>query len=148
MNKQQATKNQAGEKSQMNIKTPTTLAVSRIKGFTIIELLITLVILGLLISVVAPNLNTWLNSREKASLEKQLQVTISLLPLYAKTQNASITIAKDQSFDDMPDFKVVESLKVNANGFCLGGAITHNTDDRWRYNVTSPYCKIVKVEND
>ncbi len=113
------------------------------KGYTLIEVLIVLVILGLVSALVAPNMASWISSRERASDLKALKATLELMPLQATTRKDGIRLAEGSTIEDLDGFEVIQEIVVLPNGYCLGGQVRYTkTDPPIDILVTEPLCGV------
>jgi general secretion pathway protein G len=121
---------------------------SNSRGFTMVELLVTLVLLGLIASVVAPGLESWLASRQASAMRMSLANEITLLPLKANRLGQQIVINDigQLNIDDLnASFPV--PIVVLANGYCQGGqVILQQRGSDIPLDVTSPYCEVRRRE--
>lgn len=113
------------------------------KGYTLIEILVVLVILGLITALVIPNVNTWLSSREKATKVKELQATLSLMPLKASNLQDGLRFPEGSTIEGLEDFVVTKEIVVLANGYCLGGELTFSETGEV-FTASPPLCEITR----
>lgn len=117
-------------------------------GFTLVELLITLVILGLASSLVGPALFSWLDSREAASRRTTLENSLAMLPLEVQRKGEAVTIenAVDLGIDDIRGITINEPVRILSNGYCQGGRVTLTLSARqYQYQVLPPFCEVALV---
>lgn len=115
------------------------------KGFTLIELLVTLVLIGLISSVVSPAVFKWMGSRDADAKRTLLQNEISALPLRALNTSTAqvITSANDLGLASETDIEIIEPIQVTKNGYCVGGMILITiSSTTYEYSIDSPFCKI------
>lgn len=114
------------------------------RGFTMIELLVTLVLLGLIAAVVAPGLDSWVSARQAAAARTALASQFATLPLKASQQSESLVIeSADQLGLEGVALTFKEPVVILANGFCKGGQGTLElTDRRYPFSVLPPYCEL------
>ncbi|MBT1064899.1 prepilin-type N-terminal cleavage/methylation domain-containing protein [Bowmanella sp. Y26] len=113
-------------------------------GFTMIELLVTLVLLGLIVAVVAPGMDAWLMAREAAAQRAMVAGKLMLLPLEANRSGQTIRInsATDLGLNDVA-LKFEPAIEVNSNGYCRGGAFTLTQGQRaYHFEVLPPFCEV------
>jgi general secretion pathway protein G len=113
-----------------------------------LELLVTLVLLGLIASVVAPGLESWLASRQSSAMRMALTSELVLLPFKASRSGQQIVIDDiDQlNIDDLDGLFTVP-IVVLANGYCQGGqVIVQQRGAEITLDVTSPYCEVRRRE--
>jgi general secretion pathway protein G len=115
-----------------------------INGFSMVELLVTLVLLGLIASVVAPQMDSWLSARQAAADRMAVTSRLALLPLQASRSGERVVIHNGEQLalqDLLIEF--TQPIVVLANGYCLGGQFSLVQDTRtFSFNVTSPYCEV------
>lgn len=118
-----------------------------LSGFTMIELLVTLVLMSLIVSMVVPQIDAWMNAREQASIKSEMISKLALLPLQASRQGETITVTTPQQLAvTASNVQITMPIKVMDNGFCQGGTFTIRATNRLsRYQVTSPLCEVVAV---
>ena len=99
-----------------------TIQIRKAKGFTLIEILVTLVILGLTAALVGPGIESWLDARQTAAARDAVANEIAGLPLLASIQQQHLVIERvDQlAVQDIPMI-ISKPIEVLANGFCKGG---------------------------
>lgn len=111
-------------------------------GFSLIELLVTLLIIGLLGGIVGPNIMSWLESRTIAQQKNQIANYLESLPLSARTQKERIELTGENTFNDV-NFSVNKPIVVLPNGFCLGGkGIIRAQGRSANFEVSAPFCKV------
>jgi general secretion pathway protein G len=113
-----------------------------------VELLVTLVLLGLIASVVAPGLESWLASRQASAMRMALSNELALLPLKANRSGQKIIISDvaQLNIDDL-DASFPLPIVVLANGYCQGGqVIVQQRGIEIPMDVTSPYCEVLRRE--
>lgn len=120
---------------------PTKIAVA---GFSMVELLVTLVLLGLVASFVAPNVNSWLKSRDAAATRMAITSKLSILPLQVNRTGQSLTIENATQLDlDHLDMVFEQPVVILANGFCVGGKFSLLQGQRKQlFEVLPPYCEV------
>lgn len=123
---------------------------ANIRGFTIIELLVVLVILGMLAAAVTPALDNWLMSREAALAEEELSTKLAALPLQASRAGRLIVIQNEQDLQiDSLTLSAKTPIKVLPNGFCSGGELTVDLGDRQAaFTVHPPFCELTRAETN
>lgn len=109
-----------------------------------VELLVTLVLLGLIASVVAPGLESWLASRQASAMRMALSNELALLPIKANRSGQQIIIddVSQLNIDDL-EARFPVPVMVLANGFCQGGqVILLQRGVEISFDVTAPYCEV------
>ncbi|GGO63605.1 prepilin-type N-terminal cleavage/methylation domain-containing protein [Bowmanella pacifica] len=118
-------------------------------GFTMIELLVTLVLLGLVASVAMPGLDAWLSARKAASQRAELAGKLALMPLQANRQGRVLTVkhAEDLELSDA-ELEVLTPITVLASGYCKGGEVALLLGERrYQFSVLAPFCEVRQVAN-
>lgn len=118
-------------------------------GFTLVEILIVVVILGILAAIVVPQFTNASNEAVKGALDSQLQTINSQVELYrVREQGASPTLAAGEANDGWGDMVGGEYLKeVPMNGYTNNGSIdageeadafggTRDTEQGWVFDAT------------
>ncbi len=115
-----------------------------------IELLVTMVLLGLIVAVVAPGLESWLSSRKADAVRMEVSSKFAMLPLVANRSGQSVIIdtADKLGVADI-SLSFPQPIIVNANGFCQGGRFQlQQGDSPVNFDVLSPYCEVRRVEQN
>jgi len=123
------------------------------KGFTLVEILIVVVILGILAAIVIPQFTSASESAKGSSLSSQLQTIRSQLELYQVEHNGVYpTLGGDDGWDALTKFTQVDGTVVEAKGddtfgpylqqppknpFNGKSSIGTTADDGWTYNQTT-----------
>jgi general secretion pathway protein G len=123
------------------------------KGFTLVEILIVVVILGILAAIVIPQFTSASESAKGSSLSSQLQTIRSQLELYQVEHNGVYpTLGGDDAWDALTKFTQVDGTVVEAKGddtfgpylqqppknpFNGKSSIGTTADDGWTYNQTT-----------
>jgi general secretion pathway protein G len=111
-----------------------------------VELLVTLVLLGLIASMVAPQMDSWLTARQAAADRMSITSRLALLPLQANRNGKQIVIDNSQQLAlQALLIEFTQPIVVLANGYCLGGQFTLMQGDKaFSYQVTSPFCGVTR----
>lgn len=129
-------------------------------GFTLLELMVVLALLGLLTALVAPNLQRLFSSVSAATERDYILDQFEGLGRDALARGrAYVVFAGEPNVDaaaaypdyevrpiDLPptwSFRLDRPLVVRANGFCLGGELTllHQGTQVVRTSLAPPYCR-------
>jgi len=116
-------------------------------GFTMVELLVTLVLLGLISAMVAPGLESWLAARQASAVRMEINSQLAMLPLLANRSVQQVVVdsaAKLNLLDANITF--TQPIVVNANGFCQGGQFQLQQNNYVStFDVLAPYCEVKRV---
>lgn len=119
-----------------------------------IELLVTLVLLGLITSMAVPGIDSWLRARQASSVRLALSNEMTLLPLQAKMSGLRLELSEANQLNDTSlPLRFIQPVVVLANGYCLGGqvALLQNSNSsnavETRFDVVPPLCEVVRNEN-
>jgi prepilin-type N-terminal cleavage/methylation domain-containing protein len=122
--------------------------VNHVSGFTMIELLVTLVLLGLIASVAAPGIDAWLRSRQASAVRLALSSEMALLPLKAKNLGEHLLINSVGQLDqpDLP-LRFIAPISVLSNGYCQGGQVElMQNSQAIVFDVLPPLCEVRRLE--
>jgi prepilin-type N-terminal cleavage/methylation domain-containing protein len=121
-----------------------------VRGFTLLELLVVLVILGMAAALVAPPLARTVDRVREAGDRDDVQRALERLPLLARDRGVAIEL---DAGVEVPSpggpwpagwrVVAVSPLRVEANGFCSGGAVQASGPAgtrRWR--LSAPGCAV------
>lgn len=123
------------------------------EGYTLLELMVVLAIIGLMISVATPRLITMYNAAQFSLEKDDITFQLSLLPtkVYLEGKNLSLKeIMEDKSglFLSLPnDWQVlnpdaIASIQYSQFGFCNGGELQLARNERpLILQLTPPLCK-------
>ncbi|APD87578.1 hypothetical protein BM527_16585 [Alteromonas sp. Mex14] len=120
------------------------------KGFTLVEILVTLVILGLSASLVAPAVVSWLDARNASATRNELASAIAMLPLVTERTGHKRVITRPEDLNlsgsNASFINIIEPIEIYANGFCKGGEISMSLSSRvYLYKVKAPHCEVQLV---
>jgi prepilin-type N-terminal cleavage/methylation domain-containing protein len=87
---------------------------SKVKGFTLIETLVAVVILGILAAIVAPSFMTWLNNKKVEDITTSVEGAITEAKLTAGRKNKSCSI-------------LITSTTASVNGSTFAGCLPSGT---------------------
>ncbi|KQV47063.1 hypothetical protein ASC95_26525 [Pelomonas sp. Root1217] len=100
----------------------------RVAGFTLLELLVVLLLLGLAAGMVAPNASRWLDAAQERGWRADLKAYLETLPLRAFRSGEVLSIDAAQLRKAVPEpvgiqLRVDKPLRYGASGMAVGGAI-------------------------
>ena len=107
------------------------------KGFTLVELVIIMVILGVLAAVAVPRLGSSIDSSEVASEEAVIGNLRSAIEVYAMDQ---VVLTSSKSYPSNPFAALDDKSRINLTG------TTGNSGTPWGWNTSTN--KIYHVRND
>lgn len=120
------------------------------RGFTLLEILVVLVILGMAAALVAPPLARTVDRVREAGERDDVVRALGRLPLYARDGGVALEIAAGDALPAQgeawpPGWRVVAAtpLRIEANGFCVGGEVQADGPAgprRWR--LVAPDCAV------
>jgi prepilin-type N-terminal cleavage/methylation domain-containing protein len=121
----------------------------RVRGFTLLEMIVVLAILGLATALVAPSAIRGIDSWRRQSEVDSLLDQIRALPGEARGRGRAITLSDATLKDGTSPLKVAAEWKVgvptpwsvSANGVCAGGEVTiGNAIGQRTIVVAPPFC--------
>ena len=127
----------------------------RMQGFTLLEMVVVLVLIGFLLAVVVPNMQRLYDSMVTASDRKALQAAINRLPLFVQERGLPYTLRQlpdtqlqhddfNRLFDDKTArLKTAEPIFISAAGFCpFGGEVElHLQGQVYNVRLEPPRCR-------
>ncbi|MGE3347331.1 MAG: type II secretion system protein [Ramlibacter sp.] len=134
---------------------------STVKGFTLLEMLFVLFIVGLLVSLTVPRYAGNLRQRELATERQSLETRLVVLPRRARLTGVSVKLPADVGKPDLGDGAPVldvptgwtltfnPEMQITMHSTCSTSEIElANKADAamtYRYRVKEPSCEIVPV---
>ena len=128
-------------------------AASRARGYTLLELLVVLTILGLASAIAAPAAVRLVASWRSEAAIRDAGQQMSRLPWQARISASPIVIRRIEDWPTvlgpLPEgIRIIRPVTVSASGFCGGGRIRLElegvTSDAL---VTAPFCELDRVES-
>ncbi len=127
------------------------------KGFSLLELLVVLTLLGLISAILLPNITSLVGSVSARVEIEEVRSRINSLGIYAATEEVAFAIGGDDDILNLAvglgsDDRVIENWTLQAeepvryrpNGVCLGGAVElyHGDDLYSTVTLEPPYCQL------
>ena len=119
-------------------------------GFTLIEIVVVLLVLGLVSGIAIPRLTALFDSLQTKNQLAEIHQTIRSAPLEAylagKSLDLSEHLVESKVIPSGWTFSFPEPVIVKANGVCQGGEIHLQMDSIIRhFKISSPLCQIDDV---
>jgi prepilin-type N-terminal cleavage/methylation domain-containing protein len=120
----------------------------KVTGFSMVELLVTLVLLGLVASFVLPGVDAWLTTREAAATRMAVSSKLAILPLQVNRAGESLLIDSSVQLGlENLSITFEQPILILANGFCMGGRFSIEQNQRFMsFDVLQPYCEVRRSE--
>jgi prepilin-type N-terminal cleavage/methylation domain-containing protein len=116
----------------------------KVSGFSMVELLVTLVLIGLVASFVAPGVDAWLSSREAAAIRIEVTSKLAIMPLQVNRAGESLIIDNSAQLN-LAHLPIIfeQPVIILSNGFCMGGRFSIEQKQRtMSFDVLQPYCEV------
>lgn len=133
----------------------------KISGFTLIEIIVVMAIVGLLTGIAIPRLTTLYASVENASQRRAIQDQIEGLGYLAYASGKSIVLeSSSESGGQTKDYplqlpigwriELPKPVHYSAQGFCGGGRLIINDPDGGRvaFRLASPLCRLEAADGN
>jgi prepilin-type N-terminal cleavage/methylation domain-containing protein len=141
----------------MNLRPQRTIfAKDKARGFTLIEMMAALTLLGLIAGLLLPNFQRWYASTQDrvnaSAIAIQLQKLYARSALLSQDHELSQATSAQMLADGQPALSLPlgwqiapqQSLRIPASGYCQAGRIDivgpHNA--RLRFNIQAPHCEV------
>ena len=111
------------------------ISIARQRGFTLLELLVVLTLLGLAAGVVAPRASRWLDAAAERGWKADLKAQIEGLPIRAFLAGTPLVVDAQQLQAALPgrpaglQIQMKRALRYGATGAAGGGAVEIQTRD-------------------
>ena len=121
------------------------------RGFTLLELLVVLVLLGALAALVAPAVSRGLDAWRLRLAAQSLEQQVGRLPLQARSAGVTLRPARAEGWPAaVPRIEVEDAavewplpLVVRSNGYCEAGIVRLRRDESVRsYEILPPDCRL------
>ncbi len=126
------------------------------RGFTLLELLVVLALLGVLSALVAPAVSRGIDAWRLRTAAQSLEQQVARLPLQARAAGVTLRLGGELAWPvAVPPIEIEDAsvqwlspLVVRSNGFCEPGALRLRHDQARRdYDVLSPDCRMRRRED-
>ena len=118
-------------------------------GFTLIEMMVTLVLLGLVVGLVLPNLNSIYNSTSASVTRSELEDQFNRLGVNVASHAKALTVSGEniRALVAIPqDYEIMlpQPLAFSALGVCKGGhvIVEYQREVIHSQRLTRPYCHL------
>ena len=126
-------------------------ALRRMRGFSLLELLVVLALIGLMAGIILPRFSGFFGSLERALERDEIILQINRLGFLAYRQGIDTVL---QKYPDNPDklslslpegwrIETKPPIRYRQNGLCAGGELSLIYEQaRYRYQLKAPFCQI------
>ena len=120
------------------------------RGFTLLEMLVVLVILGLVASIVAPPLARTVDRVRESGERDEVKRILGRLPLLARKAGTALDVPAGEVLPStlavFPEgwmVVAISGLSVSASGFCRRAEVeARSPNQRFRWRLNSPDCAV------
>lgn len=133
---------------------PTEPRIARMRGFSLLEMLVVLVILGMAAALVAPSLSRTAERVRAAGDRDELVRRLGFLSAAVRAEGRDRHWVPGDALE-VPRFAwpegwkvhVLTALRVEASGFCAGGDVrVRGPGGERRYRLEAPDCQVVDAD--
>ena len=127
-------------------------------GFTLLEMIVVVTIMGLSLSFVAPRLTTWLDRLRSGSERQQFEDSLASLAsdarraghtIFLRSVGPGIEKSKDDAPIDLPrgwELQVEPPIAFRYDGLCTGGTVRLMFPaGEASYRLAAPYCRLQQL---
>jgi prepilin-type N-terminal cleavage/methylation domain-containing protein len=124
-------------------------------GFTLIELVVALAVVGLTLAFVLPRLTGWVDRLGRSSAQQRFEDSVAGLgsqarrggrTVYLRSSSPDAATAADEASIDLPrgwSVEVEPPIAFHYDGLCTGGVVRLLTPaGEQRYQLVAPYCRL------
>lgn len=130
--------------------------MARIRGFTLLEMVVVLAILGMASTLAAPSVYRMVRSWQNADEIDGVLRRLTLLPTVAQRGGTPLRITSDDpktlAVLELPEgwsLKLEQPLLIRANGVCGASAGTLDTGPQdVAFRISAPFCRIERLPVD
>lgn len=120
--------------------------VNRGSGFTLLELLVVLLIVGLLVALVAPGAVSLVGSATRESQRREIASAIERLPVEARLAGRSLVFEGESPLPGLSAawrFRLARPLRVLPSGICSDSEATVSTEEQTVVvHIAAPFCRV------
>lgn len=125
---------------------PHNRSLQRGSGFTLLEVLVVLLIVGLLVSLVAPSAVNLVGSATRESQRREIASAIERLPVEARLAGKSLVFEGDSLLPGLSAawrVRLTKPLRVLPSGICSDSEATISTEEQTVVvHIAAPFCRV------